>query len=59
VLGKRSIGVAIGSDCDFDVEGLGVREIVRAVGVAGVRLSSQQQPTTVPTRSLRPMLDHG
>jgi hypothetical protein len=58
VLGKRSIGVAIGSDCDFDVEGLGVREIVCAVGVAGVRLSSQQ-PTTVPTRSLRPMLDHG
>jgi hypothetical protein len=58
VLGKRSIGVAMGSDCDSDVEGLVVREIVRAVGVADVQLSSQQ-PTTVPTRSLRPMLDHG
>jgi hypothetical protein len=57
VLGKRSIGVAMGSDSDSDVEGLGVREIVRAVGVTDVQLPSQQ-PTTVPTRSLRPMLDH-
>jgi hypothetical protein len=49
VLGKRSIGVAMGSDCDSDVEGLGVRKIACAVGVADVQLSTQPR-TTVPTR---------
>jgi hypothetical protein len=33
-LGKRSLGVAMGIVCDSDLEGVGVRETVRARGVA-------------------------